>query len=250
MASTTPTIPWTVDLGPEFDFAATKADRKTLKRTTKPYEHQPQSRLLSLAPELRVRIYDLVALGTTTIALKSNRLVVPALGRVCRQIAREYCDVSTLYAPEVARHVKLYCENFDNKHIRQTMDGLARLRNPNHDPDHDDEEESEVDSTVIKVTTVLYLTNEFPRYLTSPPHFMPHTGKSGHIISYAVAFDAKTFDIAFCRQRLPPAVRSTCYSDAGSGNQTGLEKAIVEALDRAEEKQALIRRQHSRKRKR
>ena len=109
-------MPCTLPSGLNFDysFEHTRLDRKTLRRVSKPYDFQPECNLLSRLPaELRNMMYEQVCADQETFSICDEWIAAPPLGRVCRQIEREFSALFVHEAPKWAPKFRLYVTDFE-----------------------------------------------------------------------------------------------------------------------------------------
>jgi hypothetical protein len=244
MATSRQTVLWTIDLGPGImhAWASDRAEsyQKSISRVNKPYQAQANSRLLSLPPELRIRIYEFFAVDIDTIAIQHDRLAAPNLGKVCRQIEREFCDIYTSRALS-ARDIRFQCVDL----CRLDFDRFIALqRTVRVFEGHSDETERQF-------IVDFRLTNDFPYSPSPPSHFGPdpvriwlHTwalvqfgGVRG--LAFQASIDPEGFDVAKCREK--PVPRKQLMNYGHNLKISEILGILGNALDRVEEAQRRAR---------
>jgi hypothetical protein len=257
MAASPQSVPWTVDLTNSANFTAefvpTAEDRRVLRRINKAYQPQPRCGLLSLPAELRIPIYTLVALNTDSVALASNcisgvasnRIAVPSLGRVCRQIAREYCDIHAEIAVRAAPEIKLRFTRFEYPHINWSLQRLS-VSLPSRSPGLGRYER--------RYIVVLFLSNEI-LYRQDTCWMWPYASEcwwrteGRYTVKLKIEFDRHSFDLALCRSKLATWSRFTGWRVRASPDHEFLS-ALTAAVEQAEAAQGRGRRTKKLKRRR
>lgn len=104
-----------------------------------------RSALLTLPPELRNQIYDLVASDTEQVTIRNGAILPHSFSQVCRQIRNEFGPLfmaTTKQSPPylAPATIKIQLENFD---FDQTIQAIDRCR-------HDSNTKFEIDVWVTK----------------------------------------------------------------------------------------------------
>ncbi|KAK4889089.1 hypothetical protein LTR27_012057 [Elasticomyces elasticus] len=152
------------------------------------------SPLLRLAPELRNAIYELVVAGTTLVSYRQRAvLYTPALGKVCRQIRKEFEGIYKDGAARYADHIEIHVTNINFQDVVSTV-GASR---------HHKYDVGDVPARVQPTVRICVLiTNGFEHSLSQPGGLVLHKQwvyVRGHQCEldyeFRTVFDIATLDV-------------------------------------------------------
>ena len=193
------------------------------------------SRLLNLPAELRNLIYEFVAQSTDAISFRGQCILYcPTLSLVCRQVRDEYEPIYMHEAPRYARKINVHLTDFVI---------FPRSGGPDHSIlDSFPEPAAGVERSW---TVLVFMTNLWDRHRLDLRHFIDHSNVLNTKYNVEIAWDPKTFDVAFLRENMQKL--RFCHARSSSVDQKWPE--VERAFEAAFERYAPVRSNTSRRKR-
>ncbi|KAK4952689.1 hypothetical protein LTR10_009495 [Elasticomyces elasticus] len=180
------------------------------------------SPLLRLAAELRIIIYEYVVKDTTLVSYRQGAMLyTSALGKVCRQVRKEYEKIYKTEAVKHAHQIEMHITNFDHSDVFDTIESSPHHKYPNYS-----ELGESLEPWRKKFLVCSLLTNSFDQSLPEMRRLLERrmlvVKIDGDIfipcLEYRCVFNQATFDVASAKRALDEAredwgLKIDCWGD-------------------------------------